>query len=788
MPSETDPAPDENDFVQWPSAPGTSLTGLDKSMILASVEELAPSLAPGGPLPASTSFSDQEEGGPAGSGKFYPASSRGGWFRTTEPLAAEGEKERWWQDDAPAAPIAEKAPAPEPLAKADGGTAGGANEAALSPEAIWEMAAKELSRAAALPEDGAPETPAVEPEAKKPKVVLPERKRPAAQPPARQAPPAAASPFLTVDPSADNTILSGNTPATAEPPVAAPGGNTVKPEVASPFFFVPEESEPAKTEAEGASSRLAAEIAKIEAQAAEEGELVILPPHATPPHEESAPPFLTASPFSLDPPSDEPSRGPLLPAQRMFQQVKVVEPGAPATPPLQEVHGDDIVFPSSDWAHSPASAPHAQKRLRAAEPEIQEATPEPEPRRSKAGIVLWLLLLILLAAAGAALIWREHLPEPWRGRVQQAWDSVFFSFEQVPTRPVSPHTPPAATTPAVTPPVSSPTSPEATTPIPAADSSIPAESPGTQPAESAPPALSPDENASALAPTPAETPPSPPQPAENETLTPAPGESPATPEAEPSAPEEEPAPFPGIIVPQSGAAGSAQTATPNVSFSGEVPLAEAAELAQAKETVAALITASTVEEMLPCVFDAAALEAKMREYYAAHPLKPLHDAVIEMEYSGVIPSNGLRAYIFNVLHPSRPKGFPVAAEFSDGRYLVDWESHVQWRDEWLRTFLSSKKNTPQSLMLVLHRTHYFNDDVPLLDEKLAFKATSAIPGDEGAVVFVDKQSALGRSLASEYEWRVSYFPLAELQWVTENEKQYVRLNRIVRPNWRRNPR
>lgn len=786
MPSDTSQNPDENDFVHWPEAPGTSLTGLDKSMILASVEELAPSLAPGGPLPAATSFSDQEEGSAAAAGKFYPASRA--WFRTTEPLAPDREKkERWWQDEAtPEAAQPEKTPpsAPLPEAEAD-------NEAALSPEEIWELAAEELSRVAALPEGGAPAAapPAGE---KKPKVVLPEKRRPmpSAAASSRHQPGqgshGAEGPFFTANPLADHGSAGVEKPASAIQDAAAlqaaaPSG--MLPGAASPFLAAPEEPAP---EAE----KIAPPRRRADSEA---GELEILPADAAPAAETSRPPaespspFFAASPFSLEPPAEEPKR-PLLPAQRMFQQAKVVQPGEPATPSLEEVHGDDIVFPPAEWQHS--GAPHVRRRLRPAGQEIQAAEPE-KARRSKAGLFAW-LLLALLAAASAAVIWREKLPEPWRGRVTHAWETVFFSFEQFQARPVPPASPsavpsaPASETPALVPP---------STPDPASQTEPSAGVPQAEQGESEPAAPAADEAApenTAVLPTAPEPQAEPEPPAENGASEPAPSpeapsDGPASPPAEAAVPMEAsgtPPLFTGVVVPQTGAAASAV----DPAFSGEVPLAEAAELAQAKQTVTALISASTVEEVLPHVFDAAALEPKMRGYYAQHPLKPLAGAVIELEYSGVVPSNGLRAYIFNVLHPSRPRGFPVAAEFSEDRYRIDWESHIQWRDEWLRSFLTAKENTPQNLMVVLHRTHYFNDDVPLLDEKLAFKVTSAIPGDEGAVVFVDKQSALGRSLASEYEWRVSYFPLAELQWVSEGESRYIRLNRIVRANWRRNAR
>ena len=210
------------------------------------------------------------------------------------------------------------------------------------------------------------------------------------------------------------------------------------------------------------------------------------------------------------------------------------------------------------------------------------------------------------------------------------------------------------------------------------------------------------------------------------------------------------------------------------------------EIVDGQRAVRSLVAARSAAEVLPWIFDAQTLEPTVRSYYSQFPLQPLVDAVVEHEYSGVIPATGGKAHIFNVLDAAHPRGFPVSAESTPQGYRIDWQSYIQWRDGWLQRFLESKSTEPQTLFVVLRRTHYFNDDVPKLDDKLAFKVTSAVPGDEGAVAFVDKNSAVGRSLADLYEWRTMYFPVVELQWVPVGANhRYLRLNRIVRPTWRR---
>ena len=222
---------------------------------------------------------------------------------------------------------------------------------------------------------------------------------------------------------------------------------------------------------------------------------------------------------------------------------------------------------------------------------------------------------------------------------------------------------------------------------------------------------------------------------------------------------------------------------------GAVPEGVAAgdlQVTDEERAVRGLISATTVEEVLPWIYDAQSLEPTIREYHAEHPIEPLAEAVVELEYSGVMPATGDKAHIFTILHPRHPRGFPVSAERTPQGFRIDWESYIQWRDGWLARFLEKKPAEPETLFVVLRRTHYFNDDVPTLEEKLSFKITSAVPGDEGAVAFVDRHSAVGRSLAELYEWRTLYFPVVELQWVpTKNGGQYLKINRVVRPTWRR---
>jgi hypothetical protein len=211
------------------------------------------------------------------------------------------------------------------------------------------------------------------------------------------------------------------------------------------------------------------------------------------------------------------------------------------------------------------------------------------------------------------------------------------------------------------------------------------------------------------------------------------------------------------------------------------------ELAVAQTAVQSLISARTVESLLPVIFDGERLREGLVNYYASRPLRPLEGAVIEIQFSGRIPATDARAFIFSVVDSEHPRGFPVSAEATRTGYKIDWESYIQWRDEWLRGFIENRPTGPYTLFVVLRRSHYFNDDVANLDQKVCFKIASAIPGDAGANAFVEKKSAVGKSLADTYEWGKVYFPVLELEWTKdENQKSYIKINRVVRPTWRRN--
>ena len=819
--------PQGDDFVLWPDAPTSSVTGVNEVAIRGALAGLAPAEWVAGPEEEATTGSRKAE--TAGrEERFYPASRT--WFRTTDALDPGGAIEKWWQS-APASPPAKaETPAREPVAP---------GHDLLSPEEIWELAAEELAQVSRL---GAPAAPA---------------------------------------PVAAPVVASALTaPVVAAAPVPAPVVTVSRPEPLD-VGFLSVEPRPATGRAspvdlgvvtlqDGAAARaersvaammkaLAAPAGPVPDESVGAAETPEIPVRPAVPVASAISPVFPSSPLLPAAAPVEPVAGveaeplPVFPAlSRPPVALRAESAAKRSTLPthrrtaLPELKSADVFAEvgqsgETDRPHFPAAptpaletaaeaGPVSGERRRRRHRKERQRTPDSSDSGLRWG--RWLagtVGLVVVAAAVAAIMARDQLPPEWGKSARRWWwevNALLFPHRyHEPRRGVQARTDgtlPASGTFA--------TGAVAPVALDARDASPP--SGRLEPrAASDPLEAGPETARPSLIELPALR--------EEAVGTPAPAAAPPA-EMEPgafedpggasvmTAPDAEPAPDAAAAESEAGspatktadvAVGKASAAVPGSvetvesaadAFAlwdgdegaremGAVPgpdgaggkvaadgPAGAAEVAAGLKAVRGLISATTPEQVLPWIFDAGTLEFPVQNYHAKHPLHALTGAVIEFEYSGVIPGTGEKAHIFNVLHPSHPRGFPVSAESTAQGYRIDWQSYIQWRDGWLQRFLEKKPSEPQTLFVVLRRTHYFNDDVPKLDEKLAFKLTSAVPGDEGAVAFVDKNSAVGRSLGELYEWRTLYFPVVELQWEASGKAgAYLRLNRIVRPTWRR---
>ncbi len=707
------------------------------------------------------------------------------WQRSTSPGLRD--EPRWWEIDfgdearpaakkpPPSAATAEPAPVPPPPAPVEATPSTEAtapspsaplptpglgpalwaeseakNEPSVSPEDIWELAARELAKATELPATSAP-------------------------PPAGLAspavPPPAAEPALGAGDVPPAALTSADAPSSIGTHLPPPRKKALPPAEITGESTEEAGAPPVPAEAGAGKSETLWLDAAVES----------LPP-------EPALPFVTAED------DDEPLAPEPLPSAALPALAR--RPGLPnARRVMLKSAPDDVVFPNTPTA---------------LEEDDEDEFAAAKPRRR--GVILKVIMLALLVLV-PVLLWANWsaLPEDWRTRAGEWWQSLRQDSAPTTNAPddAAPAVPAALSTPAEVRPLPRPGEPASSTEIlreaadqalqewreaspPAAgddavtpSSAVPSEThvePAVFPADEietpeAPPASPPGESNAATAPSP-ESPAS----AEDPPATPVPGSGVA--KAESSAPGSSHIMLNLRAEPSSAnKAGGPEAASPmSVAVMPDLD----GEAAKAAISVHGLVNATRVEDVLPWIYDADRLAPLVRGYHETQPLRPLSNAVIDLAHEGTIPDSNAKVFIFNIMHSECASGFPVSAEQTPQGYRIDWQSYVQWRDEWLRNFAQNKTADTQMLFVVLRRTHYFNDDVPDLDGKLAFKLTSAVPGDEGVVAFADRDSELGRSLEETFKWRKLYFPVVELKWVSESgADKFVRLTRIVRPTWRR---
>ena len=114
---------------------------------------------------------------------------------------------------------------------------------------------------------------------------------------------------------------------------------------------------------------------------------------------------------------------------------------------------------------------------------------------------------------------------------------------------------------------------------------------------------------------------------------------------------------------------------------------------------------------------------------------------------------------------------------------VDWEAFVDFKDNLLFRFLNDHALPAQKFRVMLQRHHYFEDDVPDVDNKDAFKAIQP-NADFMANVFLPKGSATARQLSSKLTWGEDIPVIAELVWRTDGKLHWVEIASIVSYGWR----
>lgn len=178
------------------------------------------------------------------------------------------------------------------------------------------------------------------------------------------------------------------------------------------------------------------------------------------------------------------------------------------------------------------------------------------------------------------------------------------------------------------------------------------------------------------------------------------------------------------------------------------------------------------------------MEPKLKLYYASNPDGPIDVDEIQYLRHDESPQvgKGLHA-VFVLFSRNWEYGFPVMVEVTPDGARVDWLTFIEFKDDMLNKFMSNYMEERVQFHVGIHRTHYFDDNIPGLDQKEQFSVTSPMANVRG-FVFVPKGTPFARSLASTISWdKEASWVVVELQWRKEGSAKWVEMTALPQLNW-----
>jgi hypothetical protein len=219
--------------------------------------------------------------------------------------------------------------------------------------------------------------------------------------------------------------------------------------------------------------------------------------------------------------------------------------------------------------------------------------------------------------------------------------------------------------------------------------------------------------------------------------------------------------------------------------SQEVRLDEVTEEAKpAAEALQKFLSAASFQERIQYTLAANVMRSTMERYYSVNPDGPIVvDAIALVRYDPKPQVGGGAHAVFGLESKTWEFPVPVMLEMHEGSFKVDWLSFVEFKDRILEKFLSGYQDGPARFHVGITRTHYFEDKVPNASNKDAFRISPAPPNPFASVVFVDRDSDVGRELRDKIPWGAQVWAIVELEWTKLGPQSWVQLAAVPQLNW-----
>ncbi len=239
-----------------------------------------------------------------------------------------------------------------------------------------------------------------------------------------------------------------------------------------------------------------------------------------------------------------------------------------------------------------------------------------------------------------------------------------------------------------------------------------------------------------------------------------------------------PSPSPLVEVPSAGEASKLNPLTPEMSIPDEAKPASAALLE--------FLTADTLETKRKYILGAEdpQIDALIKRYYGQSDAKPIAVTSIVLRRHDPSPEVGGGAQsVFEVASPEWTYPIPVMVQETKQGFKLDWIAFVEFKDNWLHKFVQAFRENPGRFHVRIKRGHYFESDVPDIENKDCF-ILEPPQGDFEVSVFVPKNNALSAQLSRDLSWGTRHaYVLAEIQWRDDGAHQWIELTDVPQLNW-----
>lgn len=204
----------------------------------------------------------------------------------------------------------------------------------------------------------------------------------------------------------------------------------------------------------------------------------------------------------------------------------------------------------------------------------------------------------------------------------------------------------------------------------------------------------------------------------------------------------------------------------------------------AVEALKKFLQAKSLEERLKYTLGADMMKPHMERYYAHAPDGPI--VVDRIQFVRMDPNPELgsgKHCILSLENKTWEFSVPVMLEEKEDGFKVDWVAFVEFKDRMLEKFFQTYMPGKACFHVGIIRHHFFEDGVPNVDRKDAFRVSPAPPNSFQASVFLDKDSALAQELRTRMPWETHVWAVVELEWKKLGSQQWVELSAVPQMHW-----